>query len=340
MRFLFTLITLVLVVSLVPQAAYAARIFLDPVSLQVNRTDTFYVPVRVDAQGVCINAAHVAIAYDPSALSVQDISTGDSFFTLWTVPPRVEREGTRETGKIIFEGGIPGGYCGRVEGDPGLTNILARLVVSAVPGISASTTDRASLIVLPETQVILHDGQGTIAPLTVQGADFTLLQATGTPSNVWLSDVKRDTIMPEFFDITLVTGPSVGNNRHYIAFSTIDKQSGIDHYEILETDPDRFGILTWVPRDAYWVRGESPYILRDQNLHSKIMVKAIDKAGNERVVEYTPPMSALTVLTRPLILFPAILTLVVVGIILFWVLRHRRRVHPKAPVYPPDTHDN
>jgi hypothetical protein len=234
---------------------------------------------------------------------------------------------------------MPGGYCGRVEGDPGLTNILARLVVSAVPSAeNTSSTTQASIVVLPETQVILADGAGTIAPLTVQGIDLTLTQTTGASNNIWLTDVKSDMIAPELFDIILVTGPSVGNNKSYITFSTVDKQSGIDHYEVLETDPDRFGILTWVPREAHWVRGDSPYVLRDQKLHSKIMVKAIDKAGNERVVEYEPPMSALTVLTRPLVLIPTMSIVILIGLMVFWWMRFRRS-RVKAPQPTQASHD-
>jgi hypothetical protein len=318
-------VTMLLSIGSVP--VYAARVYLDPASPTVTNTDTSYIPIRIDAQGECINAARIALAYDPSLLSVQDIGIGDSVFSLWTVPPRIERDGARETGRILLEGGVPGGYCGRVEGDPGLTNTIARLVVTALPGMYTSTSSQASLVVLPETQVILHDGQGTPAPLSVTGVELSAAEGSSTSANTWLADIKNDTIAPELFDITLVPGPSLGNNKHYIAFSTIDKQSGLDHYEILETDPGRFGILSWVPREAYWVRGESPYILRDQKLHSKIMVKAIDKAGNERVVEYTPELSPFAEFSQPVVWVPlALIVLLGIGVSTFIIRRRARKV--------------
>jgi hypothetical protein len=326
MRALYSLLMLVLLGS-TPYTVFGARVYLEPATTEVSSADTFYVPVRIDTQGECINAARVSLAYDPTVLSVQDITTGDSVFTLWTEKPQVIREKNSEVGTILFEGGVPGGYCGRVEGDPGLTNTLVRLVVSGSPQFAGdASSTQASIVLHPDTQVILNDGQGTPAPLTLQGTTITLNHVNGTTTtNVWLTDVKNDTIAPEFFDITLVTGPSVGNNKHYIAFSTVDKQSGIDHYEVLETDPDRFGFLTWVPRESYWVRGESPYVLRDQKLHSKILVKAIDKAGNERVVEYTPPMSALTEFTRPLFLVPVLGVLTLLAL-LTWYMRRRKGI--------------
>ncbi len=321
--------------------AYAARVYLDPVTSTVTNADTTYIPIRIDAQGECINAARIALAYDPTLISVQDIGLGDSIFSLWTIPPRIEREGTREIGKVLLEGGVPGGYCGRVEGDPGLTNTVARLVVTALPGVYTGTSSQASIVVLPETQVILHDGQGTAAPLSVTGADVSLIQGSSTPTNTWLTDVKNDVIAPELFEITLVSGPSVGNTKHYVVFSTVDKQSGLDHYEILETDPDRFGILSWVPREAYWVRGESPYVLRDQKLRSKIMVKAIDKAGNERVVEYTPPLSPFAELSRPSIWIPLVAAVGILVLLAVVVIRRRKNMRRSIGAVPPplESHD-
>lgn len=331
MRYTSTMRTICQVVVLLalayasPNTVQAVSLYLDAPT-RVGDADTFYVPVRIDPQGSCINAARVVVAYDPSVLSVQDITTGDSLLTLWTVYPEIERDHMREVGRIVLEGGIPGGYCGRVEGDPGLTNLLARLVVTSVQRVVEQDEERvAHLIVDPETEVIEHDGEGTVAPLTVRGADVMIVPATTTPSNPWLIDVRNDTIAPELFDITLVEGPSEGSAKHYIAFSTVDKQSGIDHYEILETDPDRFGILTWVQREAYWVRGESPYVLRDQKLRSKILVKAVDKAGNERVVEYTPPLSLIDTLARPVVLIPFLVLAAVILLILGYVMHRRRR---------------
>lgn len=322
----------------------AAQVFLNTEESIRGTQDTFYVPIRIDTQGECINAVRVVLGYNPDLISVRDISTGDSILSLWTTMPQIERLEGKEIGRVVLEGGVPGGYCGRVLGDPGLTNILAKLVVTGVSRLENTEESTTTQIVVdPETTAYLHDGRGTEAELTVLGVTLLLTQSTTTPQNVWLSDVKNDTIAPELFDIILVEGPSVGNNKHYIVFNALDKQSGIDHYEVLETDPDRFGFLTWVPKEAYWVEAQSPYVLRDQKLRSKIMVKAVDKNGNERIVTYTPPMSALTELTSTSGFLSILAVLVLIGILVFFTVLMRRRTKMEKKkgeeVFPPEHHE-
>ncbi len=310
-----------------PGALHAAQIYIDLESSSYSRADTFYAPVRIDTQGECINAVSVVVAYDPEVLHVQDVSLGDSIITLWTEQPTIDRE----NGRVSFSGGVPGGFCGRLMGDPGLTNTLVKLVVTGAPQAREVTLGATtSLIIEPGTSVFLHDGAGGVAPLTVLGAEVHMVSTTTTPVNAWLGDVGTDSTAPELFEVTLVKGPSPGNKLHYITFNTTDKQSGIDHYEVLETDPDKFGFLTWVPREAYWVPANSPsYVLRDQKLRSKIMVKAVDKNGNERVVTYTPPMSPLATFTRASFLIPLAIIIVVLGaltVLAVRLMRVRRRL--------------
>ncbi|HCC04865.1 TPA: hypothetical protein DEP58_00990 [Patescibacteria group bacterium] len=315
-------------IGVFPYTTYAVQIFLDTTENTHNLSDTFYIPVRIDTQGECINAVTVEVAYNPDEISIQDVSTGESVLTLWTQFPLIQKNEGKELGQVLFEGGIPGGYCGRVIGDPGQTNILAKLVVTGVRQQEFATdTSKVSQVVLgPATKAYLHDGSGTEAPLTLAGSTLVLTYSSSSPNNLWLSDVKQDVIAPELFEITLVEGPSVGSNKHYIAFNTTDKQSGVDHYEVLETDPDRFGFLTWTPRESYWVIASSPYELRDQNLHSKILVKAVDKNGNERIVTYTPPMSPFVVLTQSYTALLLVGVLVfIVFLVLYKTIRRKRR---------------
>jgi len=321
---------------LFPGGLFAAHLFLDPDTSTYGRQDTFYVPIRIETHGECVNAVELALAYNPAVLSVQDVVTGDSIITLWTERPTIEKNGAVQTGRVTLSGGIPGGYCGRVEGDPGQTNVLAKLVVTGTPSTApVGTVATTSIIVEPGAAVYLNDGVGSEAELTVVGTNLLLVAATSSSENVWLGDVRSDTLAPDYFDITLVEGPSAGKREHYIVFNTTDKQSGIDHYEVLETDPNQFGFLIWTAREAHWVVAESPYVLRDQKLRSKIMVKAVDKNGNERVTEYVPPMSFLEEYTRASVLIPSItlLVLVLVALLLLGHLARARR-HIEATEEP------
>lgn len=316
----------ILIVACYALPASAAQLYLNPDTTVNHHLDTFYVPLRIDTQGECINAVDVTIAYDPAVLSVRDVALGDSILTLWTQHPTIMMSDGRETGRVVLQGGIPGGYCGRVEGDPGQTNILAKFVVRGIRG-PTTPEERVTtpIIIEPGSVVYRNDGDGTPAPLTMLGTELTFTYATGTPDDVWRRDIATDTTAPEYFDIRLVEGPSKGNQYHYIVFSTVDKQSGVDHYEVFETDPEQFGLLAWAERPSYWVRAESPYVLRDQHLHSKILVKAVDKKGNERIVEYTPPMSPLIAYTRASVVLPFATLIGILGIAGAIIVRLSRR---------------
>ncbi len=310
-------------------SALAAELYLEVENELYDRRGTFYIPIRIDTHGACMNAATVVVAYDPLVLSMREVVTGRSVFTLWPEQPHIDRDAEgNEVGLVRLSGGIPGGYCGRVEGDPGLTNIIADLVVTgARDGQALSGIATTTLLISPETVVYRHDGTGAALETALLGANLSITEIDGTqPVDRWQEDVRADRIAPELFEITLVKGPSVGNARDYIVFSTVDKQSGISHYEVLETDPDRFGFLKWFPREAYWVRAESPYILRDQELMSRIMVRAVDRNGNERVVTYEPSIPLVRELLRPSMLavfVGAFMLLVLIVGLPLWSLRRR-----------------
>jgi hypothetical protein len=274
-----------------PTMVSAAEIVLDPAQRQYSWLDTFIVPIRIETGEECINAVSVTVQYDPNRLTLVDVGRGSSIITLWTETPVIDAV----RGEIQFSGGVPGGYCGRIAGDPGFTNVLLELVFTGARG-DALVEQFDTAIGIPRAEVLLNDGLGTPVPVATRGASLTLSSSAAQPQDEWLGTVRADTTAPELFEITLGNDPNISGGN-FIAFNTTDKQSGVDHYAVLETDPARFGFLTWTPRAAYWVDAKSPYVLRDQKLRSKIMVKAIDKAGNERVVEYTPPQPLLAEVT-------------------------------------------
>jgi hypothetical protein len=227
--------------------------------------------LRLDNQGECINAAQIDMSYPKDKVEVIDVSRGDSIFNIWVVPPTVRRD----FGLISMVGGIPGGYCGRVPGDPAVTNIIAKPIIRFKDAIQPlPATIRIS--VLPTSRVVLNDGVGTEAKLASRDAEITIAK-TGTPQrNTWTDTLKADKTSPEEFTIEVHRDASIFEGKYFAIFSTQDKQSGLDRYEVREGG------------GSSWRRIESPYLLDDQTLHSVIRVKAIDKAGNERIVEYLP----------------------------------------------------
>ncbi len=268
--------------------AQAATIYIDPSFKTLNRGDSVTAAVRImpdkDASE-CINAVDAVLTYSDNIQPV-DVSVGKSIFNVWVESPTINQE----EHTITFAGGIPNGYCGRVDGDPRLTNIIAEIIFRS-PGlqIGGSDDNQAYIDFAPETQVLLNDGQGTRAPLNFLGSVITLEKGAGSGIvDDWREVVRGDNVPPEEFSIVLTKDDVAFTGNYFIVFSTTDKQTGISHYEIMEEPAEEFKHFSWGGVDAPWVTANSPYVLQDQSLNSIIRVKAIDKAGNEYVATLIP----------------------------------------------------
>lgn len=273
--------------TFVPQPAEAAMLYLEPDSASINPGDTIVMSVRVTpSPGECINVIDGVIEYDPNVQPV-DISRGQSILPLWVEEPQIDRENNR----ITFAGGIPNGYCGRVQGDPRLTNEVLKIVFQ-MPGTRVSFGDESptSTIRFSEgTSVYLNDGRGNLASLTTNEATLLVGERPSEQvRNDWVTLINADTAMPEEFSLTLQKDPSAFGNQYYIVFNTTDKQTGIAYYEVIEEPFDEAGLFGWGAVTAPWVRARSPYVLEDQSLNSTIRVKAVDKAGNQYIATLVP----------------------------------------------------
>lgn len=313
-----------------PTPTYAASLYIDPNEVVGYRADTLTLSVHVDpGQDECINAVNAVISYDPSIVAV-DVSRGNSIFSLWVEEPVIDTQNHT----IRFAGGIPNGYCGRIAGDPRLTNVIADIVFN-IPGfiVGGTSGDSATVSFLPETEVLLNDGLGTIAPLTTFGSKVELKSSAGTEiQNEWGVAVSDDNIPPELFSIELVSDPSAFSGQYYIAFSTVDKQTGIDHYEVYEEPIADLQLFTWGEPDRVWTTAQSPYVLKDQLFHSVIRVKAIDKAGNERIATYAPDRSLVKINPLEIALYASlsVLALILIAIVVYLLVRFIRSRRKKS----------
>lgn len=120
-----------------------------------------------------------------------------------------------------------------------------------------------------------------------------------------------DIIPPEEFIPEIGQDPSMFGGKYFLSFATTDKTSGIDYYEVREGKQD-------------FKKTSSPYLLEDQSLGKEIIVRAYDKAGNERIAEIIP-------LEKP---FPyLIIILVLVGAtIIWWIVRKIRMKNIKPEI--------
>ena len=315
---------------LLPTATFAAGLYIDPGSSELLRGESLSMSVRLDtdeARNECVNAVDAVITYTDNIEPV-DVSIGDSIFSMWVERPTIDKENKT----ITVAGGIPNGYCGRVSGDPRLTNVLAEVIFRSpgfVVGGTASESDSntAQIAFADETTAYLNDGRGTKADLTTYSANISLHPAGGSGvNNAWRDKVNNDNIPPEEFSIFLEKRDI--SEDYYVVFNTTDKQTGIDMYQIMEEPLSQFGSFQWGRADAPWVEATSPYTLDDQSLNSIIRVRAIDKAGNEYIANLIPDESMRTISFEQLLLF--ILGVVVLVLIIicglfgyFWYKKRR-----------------
>ena len=286
--------------------ANAAILYFDPDSNQYQSGDIFGVDIKIELETdeKCINTVEARLDFSSDILKVVDFSTGESILSLWiSKPGTVDVEEINRKGQIYFAGGIPGGYCGKIPGDIGDSNIIGKIFFNVIGLVDNSKkTQSAEVYFLKDTKVFLNDGLGTVAKTVLKKAEFNIVNKIGIPKDELKELIDKDNIPPKSFVIEFNQDSAIFDGQYFIIFSTSDKETGIDHYEILEINNDKlqdkkfkrnfFNILfNKKDEPLKWKLASSPYLLKDQSLQSIIKVKAIDKAGNERIIEYAPHTS-------------------------------------------------
>lgn len=248
----------------------AAELYLETSKNEYYLNETFIIDVSIDVyNNESINAVEVYLKFPNNILEVKDFSTGNSILT-FIENPKINQE----QGLISFTGIIPGGYSGRIPGDPGKSNLLGKIIFYSI------SEGSVEIVFQNNSQALLGDGKGTLAKLSTGGIIIEVQppQEIEPLKDEWQEQLVKDKIPPEDFKPEIVKI----NNKYYLAFTTKDKNSGIDHYDVLEK-PQAKSLLRSII--AKWVKANSPYLLKDQSLSSNIEVRAVDKAGNERIVK-------------------------------------------------------
>jgi hypothetical protein len=266
-----------LVFLIFPVFVFGATLYLEPKEGEYKLGDHFGVKIRLDPEGECINTISVDLSFPNDILVLEGIDLGESIITIWVdKPSSFDIKKINETGKIHFSGGIPGGYCGRIPGDPGLTNMVAELrfyIPSMMVGEVKEETEEIKI--LENSQVFLNDGKGTLAKLNFQNSKIKILPTAGGGLNEWREKLLNDTSPPEPFEIQIQKNPAIFDGKYFIVFYTTDKETGVDYYMVKEGERE-------------WKIAKSPYLLENQNLDEEIKVKAVDRAGNETIATLYP----------------------------------------------------
>ena len=245
----------------------AAELKFDSQMQEFGVDQMFQADLFLDAQNEEINAIEGKVIFPKDLLEIKEILEGSSIINFWVEKPRLENN------EIIFSGIIPGGFKG----------VLSPYYEGARPGkilslILKTKTIGEDVIDLKDTRVLLNDGFGT--PVQASVLPFQFKITSEAPHIMGLLPIK-DPEPPEPFEPVITQDPNVFNNQWFLVFATQDKGSGISHYEIQENRRQKI-------ENRKWITAESPYVLKDQKLKSYIYIKAVDKAGNEKLATLPP----------------------------------------------------
>lgn len=246
-------ILLIFILWFIPAVSFSAEMFFDTQKNDFGINEEFLIRVFVDTENVSVNAIEGKIQFPLDLLELKEVRDGNSSINFWIEKPEIT-----SSGPIVFSGITAGGFSG-----------TDKYIFSLV--FKSKKSGRGS-VELKDIQILINDGNGTKVDTKVSSLVFSVSEKASSV----LGDLAiKDTHPPENFLPNISNDPSIFDGKYFIVFSTQDKGSGVDHYEV---------------REGFWSEyevAESPYLLEDQSLTKKIYVKAVDKNKNEITVAVT-----------------------------------------------------
>lgn len=238
---------------------YAAELNFSSPKLIEETENNYAIDLNLDTQGDNINVLEASLNYSPSNFDLKTILTGDSIINFWIQKPIVK------DGLIHFSGSIPAGYFGskgRV------------LTIVVQPKIAVSTID---LNIISDEHIIsrvfLNDPLAT--EKTIQTKRYSLDLPITFDTNIITTIIDVD--KPEPFTIEISPSSSLPLNNVFVIFNAVDSISGIDHYEMAQTDlTDDFNNN----KSLKWQIVESPTILNISQAKRFLAIKAFDGSNN------------------------------------------------------------
>ena len=276
---------------LLPTSVSAATVLLQATPTEVGVGDTMRITVLLTSP-ITTNAFSGTLVYPAATMEPLAVNDCSSIISIWITRPAVVNAET----PIAFAGITPGGFSGT---NGILFSALFRTKAVGVAKIS-----------LENIEVLRNDGIGGSEPTTSQSLTFSV----GSISSGGYAE-PIDENPPEPFTAHIGFDSQLFDGQSYLVFSTADKISGIDYYAVAESRIPSF-LFSLFPLS--WNKTESPYILSDQNRTNTVYIKAVDRAGNERLSVY-PPRYLLTGYEETMLLA------ILIGVVLLWQRRWRRR---------------
>ncbi|NMB92186.1 MAG: hypothetical protein GYA31_00990 [Parcubacteria group bacterium] len=253
----------------------AAEVYLKSSQDKYSPNEIFKAEIRLNVTpGENVTAIEGKIKYNPQDLKAVEFLTGNSILTFVDQPKIDENNGF-----VSFSGIIPGGYTGRLPGDPGESNLLGTIAFQVLKTNNPKTT----IQVANDSRILVDAGQELKTNLIFKFLDINInpQEVIFNPLNELELSKESDKIPPEEFTPEIIQT----NNQYFVAFNTQDKQSGIDHYDLNILERNFWGKLK-VSQNITNIT--SPYPLTQEDIKKPLQIIAFDKAGNERKALLNP----------------------------------------------------
>ena len=229
-------------------AANAAEIYFGVQNSSVGVGSIVEVGVLLRTEGANVNAVEGKILFPRELVTLKEVREGNSLVNLWVKKPEAQ-----EAGSLFFSGLVPSGFSGE---DGYLFSLFFE-----------TTQEGEVRIETDSEQVLLADGKGSKAIIKKAPLVFDI---EGEAQAVNELAPLEDSTLPESFSPQVSREADIFGGKWFLVFVAQDKGFGVSHYEVQEGA-------------GAWKKASSPYLLEDQSLRSSISVKAVDKAGNERI---------------------------------------------------------
>jgi hypothetical protein len=241
-----------------PSVVLAATVHLNSDLESVSVGDTVAIRVEMDTEDQTPNTIEGRIVVsDPKKIEISKTSTAGSVLTVWPQNPISDGESA-----ILFTGGVPGGFNQKS------APLFAFFFLAKEEGLATFSF----------SDLKAYDNDGKATPIDVLGSDLTV-QVGSKKADVqrdqWEETIASDLQPPENIIATFGQDASLFEGKKLIQISAVDRQSGIEYFEIKEGRNPA-------------VRSGDVYVLMDQSETSRIQITAYDYAGNHSQIILTP----------------------------------------------------
>jgi hypothetical protein len=190
-------------------SVWAARFYFDVPQRDFYVGEMVPVKILIDTQQESVNTINLKINYPKDYLRVESVSSGNSIINFWV-----------ET----LAGVVVGGY----NGDRGLITLLNFQTLKA---------GQAKIGFGGASEAYLNDGRGTLVKLNLSNT-AVINVISGTPS-ASISPFAEDKDPPEDFTPVVARAKDVFDDQYFLVFTTQDKGSGVDRYDVQEVSGNK-----------------------------------------------------------------------------------------------------